>query len=93
MPATPSVCPRLVNGATEVSSSNLISFESRREPGGLRGPAAGLESLAAQARNVRRANELPPFMVKLLIDLEHHAETQAALMSADEILAEAGDVA
>lgn len=68
--------------------TNLISFKSRSNPGGLRGPAAGLESLAAQARNVRRSNELPAFMVKLLIDLEHAAETHAALASADEILRE-----
>jgi hypothetical protein len=72
--------------------TNLILLESRLAPGGLRGPAAGLESLAAQARNVRRSNELPAFMVKLLIDLEHHAETQAALLEADDILAD-GEVA
>lgn len=71
-------------------TSPLLTFPCRHGSAGAGGgPAAGLESLAAQARNVRRAHDLPDYITKLLIDLEHHAETAAAKLEADEILADA----
>lgn len=66
--------------------SKLICLPGVAAPG----TADFLEGLAAQARNVRRLTpDMPNTVLAALLDLEHHAETQAALICADELLANA----
>lgn len=69
--------------------SNLISLESRLAPGGLRGPAAGLESLAAQARTFASTRDLDDFVRAQLVAAASKLETAAAALEADDVLADA----
>jgi hypothetical protein len=70
-------------------TSNLISFQSRSNPGGLRGPAAGLESLAAQARAYASERALPDAVRADLVTFAGRCETHSAILEADLILADA----
>jgi len=63
--------------------SQIISLRPRDEPGFV----ALMEGLAAQARLVRRAVDLPPHLTKLTLQLEDAFETHAALVAADDVLA------
>jgi len=53
------------------------------------GASEWLEGLAAQARVARRSADLPAPALRELIDFECWAETTAALLDADAILADA----